>query len=690
MIKYSLTLFRMAFLLGCLICNITFVYAQTDSVDVYIHVMLDGNLNPSGGGSYYRETFDSLGRLIKLESSTNPPNYYPGNEKVVQYDQNGRMVSTQTYNLDASGIKTLKLASTWDYNSSGFLNYYTVFSNGKSDSIVYFRDALGRDTLRIEYDSQVGPIRKYISTYYNTVPATSQLEEFLIDTSTGSWLPRYLHMYLYTTFDSLLTDTIYYFQTNNSNYVLNKLKVNYYDSFNSRIRIETHYYNSGSFYPAECERWYYDPATHLLLSHNFFNDSCTSAAYPYYSEGWNYDSAGKLTYSKILSQVPSCSTSLTDETYYYYDSMGRLSYKNNFRELLGLWCNVTQYRSYDQYLYGNKGVWGATIVAPNKTSPRCEGVSSNVYSLMINEPPDAVSNWSKDGIYSGTGNTFTFPAKANERIGLSAFSPSTNAVLNPPFVVMSVQGSNAYPILYNGSPDDIEKCTDKLVKLVSSSSSLKDFKWYLNGSLMGSSNGSSAVNVVAPGTYRCESVFIAAPNCAHADEIKVENVSPNPILELSGTGIANKKNVLTDVNAEPGSTYKWFKNQVEINGVHDSIINIAGSGTYYCTATSLKNCTSQSPNIQVNLFNSISESDGVWIMNPVRDHQLQVSFDAEIWPPDPTCQWSVTDVDGRLIENGYLNHQNINVNLPLVSGFCFFNIIRDKNVELSKKILVLD
>lgn len=667
------------------------MYGQTDSIVVSVQIGVDEDLNPFGAGYFLRETYDSFGRRIKLEYSSNPPHYYPGDQEVFQYDQNGRMVLKELYNVDAFGNRTRILGITWQYDSNGFLTYYNYNSAWNKDSIVYFRDAQGRDTLSVEYnDSQASPFRKNVSTYYNTNPASWQVEEFLFDAVTSVWLPQELHKYSNTSFDSLFTDSIYRYQTSLSSYLISKVKVNYYDNTNSRIRIETYYNNSVQLIPSECEKWNYDPSSHLLTGHTLSYDSCGSNN-SYRWEVWNYDSSGRLIYSKSESDATGCPFNIiNDETYYYYDSMGFLSYKKSFNQVLSSWCNVSASRIYRQYLYAGKGVWGATIVAPQKNLTKCEGLNSIVYSLMINEPQDAVSNWSKDGLFSGTGSSFSFSLKMNERIELNAYSPSANSSVNPPFVVMSVQGMGAYPILYNGSPDDIEKCADNYLKLVSNSLYLKDFNWYLNGSLIAASSGSSEVMVVAPGTYRCESVFTAAPNCAHVDEIKLEDVSPNPMLELSGTGISNRKNVLRDVNAEPGSLYKWFKNGAEINGVHDDNINIGGSGTYYCQATNLKNCTSQSPNIQVNLFNSVSENDGVWIMNPIRDHQLQVSFDSEIWPPDQTCQWRITDDDGRVIETGYLKQQNLIVNLPSAVDFCFFNIIRDNKVELSKKIIVLD
>ena len=674
-----------------LICNSSPVFAQVDSVVLSVNILYNDYTNQFGGGTYTRKTFDSYGRHIKTEYSPNQTLYYPGELEVLQYDQQGHLILQDKFSLDASANKTPVYHFSWQYDSAGLLTSKAYISSMIFDSTVYYRDSQGRDTLSINYGSPLSFSKKFVSAYYTTSPLTSQIEELRYDSVAGVWNPYKMDKYLYTAFDSVRTDTIFYYSTSLMSYLLNSLKVHSYDSYNYKIQIETSYYSLGQFTPLGCECWAYNGPFHQLTYGSTSSSPCASNNFNS-SYSRVYDSSGNLISSKALMNYTSlgCGIVTTNETYYYYDAMNRLSHKRGILVTFGPPCNVSGSNFYEEYLYADKGVWTARIVAPQKSVAKCAGVSSTVYSLMANEPIDAISKWTKDEVLSGVGSSFSFPLVVNERIGLTAYSPSTNTAINPPYLVMNVQGPGLHPVLYNGSADDLEKCEEKYVKLENNASFLKDFRWYLNGSLLGAANDSAALIVATPGTYRCESVFIASPNCVHSDEIKLINVSPDPFLTLSGTGIANKKNVLIDVNVEPGNLYKWFKDGREIPGVYEEYINISGPGTYYCQITNTKGCFSQSPDYEVNLFNSVSENDGVWLMNPVRDHLLQVSFDSEIWPPDPNCQWSVTDLLGRVIEVGFLNHQNINVKIPPKAGFCFFNILRNNKIELAKKILVID
>ena len=668
------------------------VIAQVDSVVVSVNITYNEITNFFNNATYFRSTYDVYGRLVKYEYSYNQTLYYPGDLELFQYDQNGRMILLNRFDLDGAGNKTMVDHSSWQYDSSGNLTAKSYVSSMVFDSTVYFRDSQGRDTLRISYVSPFAIGKKFVSTYYVASPATSQTEELVFDTANGVWIPTRIDKYIYTSLDSVLTDTVYYYDSQLMSYRLNSLKVFSYDSLNYKILMETrqYSYSSGQFTPAGCESWEYNGPFHQLTSNSKYSSTCGSNNY--YSNSRFYDNSGKLTSTETVEDYSSlgCGTVTTDETFYNYDAMGRLSYVNGVSQIFGPPCQVDKFNFHRQYLYAEKGVWTATIIAPQKAIAKCEGLSSTVFSLMSNEPPDAISKWSKNGVPSGTGNSFSFLLNVNEIIGLTAYSPSTNTAVNPPSIIMNVLGSGLYPVLSNGSQDNIEKCKETYLKLENDTSFLNNFKWYLNGSLIDSANGSSAVIVATPGTYRCESFFIASPSCVHTDEIELINVSPDPLLELSGSGIENRKNILEDVNAAPGNLYTWFKNGFALSGVHDNSINISGSGTYYCQVTNSKNCSGRSQDIEVDLFNAVSENEGVWLLNPLHDHLLQVSFDFEIYPPNANCQWRVVDLLGRAIDNGFVNHQNISVKIPAGAGMCFFNVLRNNKVELVKKFLIIE
>lgn len=666
------------------------VNAQTDSVVTGLYFSSYNLPLQYTSPVYFKSSFDLSNHIQSYLTGQNPVSYSPGTKTLYTYDQQGRCLTKDSILVDVTGVNSLASHESFAYSSQGAITHHMFFYQGWIDSTVYYKDAFLRDSVELKFvNSLTFPKTKSSYYYQGSSLNPNQIVESNYDSVSNTWTPSLLHLRYYTSFDSIDVDTLLTYDTTAQAWLPFGYYQFYYGSNNYLSDRQEYFFLNGVYDLHLCKKYFYNSINQITNVDEYYG-ACSGIKSGY--ELWNYNQLGRLmSYIKMknLSSL-NCGWFTLANYQYIRDASGRLLEVDKVDNQPSVPCSGNSTKTNFYFGYADKGKWSITLIAPVSSSTHCDADQAIVYLLSVNEPTDAVNSWKEDNVFTGLGIAKTVVLKENLVVSVFASSASLNDTIFSNEINFHVQGKSSFPILSNGSPNDVEKCDQATVMLVNDSLKLKNPLWFLNGVPLSSFNGKFSVPATQQGEYACRAVYQASPYCPHDDKVVIKNVSPHPKLISTGTNISNLLTIIADDSFEIGNSYDWYKNAVFLCSTNDGKLNISSPGTYYCKVKNSLGCESSSGNLVVAMYNAISENDGVWFANPLLGNQLILAFDLSVLPLENNFHYRITDVQGRLILDSKIVQQNEIVTLRHGSANYFMSIYQDDQLKLVKKILVVD
>ena len=148
---------------------------------------------------------------------------------------------------------------------------------------------------------------------------------------------------------------------------------------------------------------------------------------------------------------------------------------------------------------------------------------------------------------------------------------------------------------------------------ITAPTNLTDYQWTLNNSSLATTSNS----LLNQGIGNYELVAIDANGCEVTASLNIAQI-PNPIITLNpGSDVVVCAESI-QITASGGTSYQWFYNGQEINGVNGNTLTASESGNYYASSSNAQGCIGQSD--EISIF-------------------LEGTFDFEIIEPtEPVCE----------------------------------------------------
>ncbi|MBO9585416.1 MAG: T9SS type A sorting domain-containing protein [Flavobacterium sp.] len=122
--------------------------------------------------------------------------------------------------------------------------------------------------------------------------------------------------------------------------------------------------------------------------------------------------------------------------------------------------------------------------------------------------------------------------------------------------------------------------------------------WNYNSAV---NNGKTSINNLPAGNYTVTVSDKNAVNCTISKTIEITEpanalaIASQNVVDASGFGLSNGKISVQISGGTPNYSYKWFKNNIEIAGQTNPILDNQLAGSYKLVVTDSKNCTLEQP-----------------------------------------------------------------------------------------------
>ena len=183
------------------------------------------------------------------------------------------------------------------------------------------------------------------------------------------------------------------------------------------------------------------------------------------------------------------------------------------------------------------------------------------------------------------------------------------------------------------------------------------YQWYKDSVLLSNENDRN-LEVTADGEY---SLLIQGPTCASglSNEVAVEFIENPAIGELTFQD--------SMITADPGySAYQWFKDSILIPDANTNILEVEGSGNYYCIIFDENGCSSTTNEIEVilsSLHNLLNVQTAKVYPNPF-DHFILLRLE---WLQFEAFTLDILDTSGRKHQSRYFNEEQLEYNISTKS-----------------------
>lgn len=260
----------------------------------------------------------------------------------------------------------------------------------------------------------------------------------------------------------------------------------------------------------------------------------------------------------------------------------------------------------EQYSLGKASLTAITAPAlvPDLALPVCEGSS-----LSLSAPSGFSSyEFYKNNVLtsSGASSSFILTANNGDKIVARLFTGGGCFISTDTLII----STNPLPtISLNASPENLI-CNSEVFNLVGASPTATTYQWKFNGSAIAGET-SPTVTVADSGNYQV--IFSDANLCTNSSSVVHFSMADKPIVTApSGTlTICDQDSLLVTAAANIPVTFEWFFNGSSVE--NQASIQLKSAGAYYCEATSVLNCKTQT--LPINL-----------VLNALPDPKVDTSF----------------------------------------------------------------
>ncbi len=203
-----------------------------------------------------------------------------------------------------------------------------------------------------------------------------------------------------------------------------------------------------------------------------------------------------------------------------------------------------------------------------------------------------------------------------------------------------------YPPQAFFTADVLKICPDSCIAFKNTSCDAYQFEWFFEGGVPSYSTEKNPQNICYPesGNY---GVMLVAHHGTYSDTAFMPDLIQ--VYETPQFSIAQNGNILYCSNPQPGNTYQWYLNGIEISGATTSTYEATQNGTYQLQVTGAQGCkTTQSIEVIVSGYSYPMSICDVSLIN-LTEPFIQINNTGS-----SRVQYHLTDVNGRIIHKGEL------------------------------------
>jgi len=203
-------------------------------------------------------------------------------------------------------------------------------------------------------------------------------------------------------------------------------------------------------------------------------------------------------------------------------------------------------------------------VSPSSGSFCPNGGAPNSGFVQLTSSSATGNQWFLNGNAIGGANGTTYNANVAGSYTVQVTSGSCSSAMSAASTVSA--SSTPAPTITPGGPTTF--CAGGSVTLTASTSVTgASFRWYLNGSIIPSANGSTTLNVTATGNYTADYLIGACQSFVSAGTSVTVNPNPNATITApASVTTGSTGNVASVANAGAGATYAWSITNGTITG----------------------------------------------------------------------------------------------------------------------------
>ena len=222
-------------------------------------------------------------------------------------------------------------------------------------------------------------------------------------------------------------------------------------------------------------------------------------------------------------------------------------------------------------------------ITPNGVTTFCQG---NSVVLNANTGINLFYHWQKNGtnISSATDSSYIANQTGLYSVIVTNINNCSTTSSSVNVTVVQLPTATITPsdtiIICQGNPETLNANTGAGLS----------YLWQLNGTNINGAIGSSCL-VAQQGIYTV--VVTNSNNCSTTSAPVNVNVNPSPSVAITAHGNTTfcQDSVLLTANYTAGLTYQWQKNNVNLNGATDTLLEVYQTGNYSVVVTNPYNCT---------------------------------------------------------------------------------------------------